>query len=295
MPVALQWEFMRTLINRLMWCFCMLPVFDLGAQAVRTAHAEAELIAEAAWLTPGQPFWVGLRLKLEKGWHTYWRNPGDAGLPIAITWDLPEGFTAGEIQWPYPERIADPPLVSYGYHGETLLLVQVMPPATSPGTAIELQAKASWLVCREECLPESARLRLTLPVKESLPAAATKWAPLFAQTRTKLPLPSSAWQVAAYLRETSLVLALTPPPAFKQQLHALIFCPAEEMIIENAVAPRFTAAAGRYQLEFQISTLRQKPLTRIAGVLISDKGWRGHNTEKALWVDLPVQEKGVSP
>lgn len=274
----------------------MLPVFTLGAQVVRTAHAEAELISEAAWLTPGQPFWVGLRLKLEKGWHTYWLNPGDAGLPVTIKWDLPAGFSVSAIQWPYPERIADPPLVSYGYHGETLLLVQVHPPATLSGSTVELQARANWLVCREHCLPEAARLRLRLPVRESRPAAATQWAPLFARTRTQLPLTASAWRVEAFLRDTTtLVLVLAPPPNFRAKLQTLIFCPAEEMLIDNAVAPRFTAADGRYQLEFQLAPLRPEPPTRIAGVLISDRGWHGNNTEKALWVEVPIQGRSASP
>src|SRR4028118_2315268 len=88
-------------------------------------HSEAALIAETTSIQPGVPFTVALRLKMDEHWHSYWRNPGDSGTPIGITWNLPPGFKAGPIQWPHPQRIALPPLVSYGYENEVWLLTQI--------------------------------------------------------------------------------------------------------------------------------------------------------------------------
>src|SRR5206468_8787492 len=104
----------------------------LLAEPVKAAHVEAELVSEVASIQPGQPFWVALRLKMEEHWHTYWQNPGDSGLASKITWNLPEGFSADPIKWPYPERIEAQPLVSFGYSGEVFLLVKIHPPASLP-------------------------------------------------------------------------------------------------------------------------------------------------------------------
>jgi hypothetical protein len=94
-------------------------------------HSDAQLVAELAAIRPGEAFTVALRLTMDAGWRSYWRNPGDAGGETVIEWTLPEGFAAGEIQWPHPRRIEAPPLASYGYDDEVLLLVEILPAIVS--------------------------------------------------------------------------------------------------------------------------------------------------------------------
>ena len=72
-----------------------------------------------------QPTTVALRLKMKPGWHVYWQNPGDSGLPTTIDWKLPSGFAAGPIQWPAPHALPAGPLINYGYEGEVLHLVDL--------------------------------------------------------------------------------------------------------------------------------------------------------------------------
>src|SRR5262245_24206704 len=81
-------------------------------------RVRVDLLSEVASFTPGQTFWVGLHQRISPGWHTYWMNPGDSGEPPRIEWALPSGFTAGEIAWPFPERIPDGTAMAYGYAGE---------------------------------------------------------------------------------------------------------------------------------------------------------------------------------
>ena len=80
------------------------------------ANVQATLISEVTRVEPGKPFWVGIRQQIKPGWHTYWKNPGDAGVPTRLYWDLPQGFAASEIHWPFPERIPYGPLINFGYH-----------------------------------------------------------------------------------------------------------------------------------------------------------------------------------
>ncbi|TMI06795.1 MAG: hypothetical protein E6H46_03980 [Betaproteobacteria bacterium] len=124
------------------------------AAPVRTAHVEAELVSSATALTPDKPLTVALRLKMDKGWHTYWQNPGESGLPTKLAWQLPAGMTAGSIQWPPPRTLPVGPLINYGYEGEVLLLTDIAAtsalPSAGPAT---LRARADWLVCKEICIP----------------------------------------------------------------------------------------------------------------------------------------------
>lgn len=106
---------------------------------------------------------------MDEHWHTYWKNPGDSGLGTKLTWTLPEGFTAGPIVWPYPRLIPTPPLASYGYDHQALLLVQITPPAQLAAGEVTLRAKASRLMCMDVCIPGKAEVSLTLPVRNETP------------------------------------------------------------------------------------------------------------------------------
>ena len=77
-------------------------------------HVKADLISENRAIAPLHPFWIAIRLQMEKGWHTYWKNPGDSGLSTRVQWHLPKGFIADPVQWPCPNKILVPPVTSYG-------------------------------------------------------------------------------------------------------------------------------------------------------------------------------------
>ena len=136
------------------------------AAAVKAPHVDVSLVAETTSVKAGQDLHVGLRFVPDHGWHVYWRNPGDSGEAPRIAWRLPAGFTAGDFEWPAPDRIPVGPLVNYGYKGTALLPVTINVPGNLPATSpIQLHADAHWLVCNEdECIPGSAPLSLELPV-----------------------------------------------------------------------------------------------------------------------------------
>jgi thiol:disulfide interchange protein DsbD len=126
--------------------------------AVRAAHTEAELILPAS-AKPGATVLVGVQLKMEPGWHTYWKNPGDAGQATEIKWQLPPGVTAGEIEWPLPEKLPPADVTTYGYENEVVLLVPLTLEKNLPGGTLNLAAKVSWLECNESCIPASADIQ----------------------------------------------------------------------------------------------------------------------------------------
>ena len=143
-----------------------------GGSTVTTPHVQAELVAHAPQgVGPGQPLWLGLQITHQPDWHTYWKNPGDSGLPTELTWQLPAGLDAGDIAWPVPHKIAIGTLANYGYEGTVLLPVPVTVTQTfAPGPLakdVTVQLKASWLVCRKECIPEEGNFTLQLPIQST--------------------------------------------------------------------------------------------------------------------------------
>lgn len=143
------------------------------------------LVADTTAIVPGKPFQVGLLLKMAPKWHTYWQYGGDAGFPTTLDWTLPQGFAAGPIEWPLPERLKEPGDIEvYAYGDETMLIVTIVPPADLTEKTVTLHAKSSWLVCAEICIPGKADLELTLPVASSAEPANQE---LFARYRAQLP------------------------------------------------------------------------------------------------------------
>ena len=136
--------------------------FDLGQNAAAPAgepaeHARAELLADVTAIEPGHTFRLGGRYAMDPEWHIYWKTAGDAGLATSVTLTLPEGFSAGELQWPVPERVATEgtlEIVTYTWHGEVILWTRVTAPENFGGRdSFTFGADSDWLVCKLECVP----------------------------------------------------------------------------------------------------------------------------------------------
>ncbi|MEZ5718129.1 MAG: thioredoxin family protein [Burkholderiaceae bacterium] len=166
------------------------PALATGS-VVSTPQVRAELVAHAPeGLTPGQTVWVGLWLTHQKDWHTYWKNPGDSGLPTELTWELPPGLDVGETAWPVPRLIRIGKLANYGYDGQVLLAAPLQVPASfkpPPGGQgqVDIRLRATWLACRVECIPEEGSFVLQLPVRSSTAMHSA----LFAQAQGAQPQP----------------------------------------------------------------------------------------------------------
>jgi len=136
----------------------------LAAIAAHAAHTQARLILAADTTRPGDTVLAGVDLKMEPGWHTYWKNPGAAGMATKIEWQLPPGVTAGEIQWPLPEKLPPIEVTTYGYSDEVVLLVPLKLAADLKPGPLDLKAKVSWLECKEACIPGSGDVEATLNI-----------------------------------------------------------------------------------------------------------------------------------
>lgn len=213
-----------------------------SAAAVRTDHAEAELVVDVVSVAPGDTLRAALRLEPDPGWYVYWINPGDAGLPPTLEWSLPQGWRAGPLEFPVPRRIETPPFASFGYKEEVWYPVRVVAPSGDfAGAPATLRARAEWLICAEECLPESAELSVTVGTGTTVPdaARAAEWDAALA--RLPAPAPDRGWR--ARYGESSLELSWDGGETSADD--AVFFFPEAQGVIAHAAPQSLRLENGR--------------------------------------------------
>jgi thiol:disulfide interchange protein len=242
--------------------------FALSGNTVATDNVKARLVSEVATVGPGQTFWVALELEIRDGWHTYWRNPGDSGEPTKLAWQLPPGFSAGDIVWLTPHRFEIAPLVNYGYAKHAVHLVQITAPKDlKAGTPVSLAAKASWLVCSDVCIPEDANLQLSLPVSAQAGGADPSAATLFTAARSELPSAQPA-PTSARIQGDKLIITLGQEwGATLSQISSLAFYPYDEGGIEYATPQTLTRSKDAVDLAMKVGYQPPKA-GAIRGVLV---------------------------
>jgi thiol:disulfide interchange protein DsbD len=262
------------------------PVAVQAAATVKTEHVEAALIAERTSVQPGKGTPVGLRLRMADHWHTYWKNPGDSGLPTRIQWVLPEGWKAGEIQWPYPKPLPVGPLMNYGYEDEVLLVTEITPPAGANPMRYPIKAKAEWLVCKDVCIPEKGELDIVLAVAVKEPAPDERTAHHFERARNQLPVDTQGWKFESAMTGKALQLRITPPAGGKLP-ERIAFFPERELLIEPAAPQKLMREANGARIEMKLAEPPLAGVTLVKGVAVSESGWPG-TQRKAIAVEAPV-------
>ena len=199
---------------------------------------KADLVSESDSIVPGATAWVDLHLEIKPGWHVYWQNPGDSGLPTTIDWKLPPGFSVGHILWPVPEHFVQNGIGNYGYGGTLDLLVPI---AGSNELAVAgsatLDVEASWLACADICIPGEAKFALSLSVAAQPRAPDPLVAHLFAAARRHLPMPAPF--ETRFASDGNNFRLLVPSSAISElQNPTGMFFPVKESLIDAAAQPR---------------------------------------------------------
>ena len=248
------------------------------AASVKTTHVEAELIAETRTATPGQALYVALHQKIIPGWHTYWRNPGDAGEATSLDWTLPSGWSAGPIIWPEPERFLSGPLMNYVFSTEVYLPVTIEVPADARPGRTTLAATVNWLVCKDVCVPET--VKLTLPVTVVATSGAPPkpdpvTGPPIAAAIAAAPKPAGLKASFTYLPKTEEVRLSIAGAAIKgADVSKAYFFPYDGTVIDHAKpqTPAKAPAGLTLTLPASYAFTHNKPPARLEGIITFGPG-----------------------
>lgn len=275
-------------------------VLGAFAPAALRAQVRASLVSAEAGVQAGRPFHVALRLVHQPEWHTYWVNPG-TGLATTVKWNLPPGWTAGDIQWPVPHVLVDRgtgTVIGNGYDGDTLLPVTLIPPAhLQPGSKVILRVHAEWLMCRDICKPGSANLSLTLPVVGGPPAPDPVWGARIGQVLAQLPRKSPLWSISAWRSGQTIGLEVDPAPGATRPEPAFVpagvhfFCQDDTIAFDQPqkVSPD---GHGGFLLTAPMAVDAPSNPDRIEGVLTSPRGWSPSGSAPGIEVDVPLKGQG---
>lgn len=246
-------------------------------------QVDVGLHSSRAAVAPGETFTIVLRQTINEGWHTYWRNPGDSGEATTLTWTLPAGWRAGEIQWPAPHAVPFAMLVNFGYEGEVLFPVELTVPADArPGSSVMLTAEAYWLVCSDICIPEDATLTLTVPVAAQ-GRDDPQWAARIAEAVANLPRRQDGVTATIGTGDPArLSVALPNATEFRN----LRFFPFERGVVKAAEPqrPRVGPAGASFSLTPDLQPLGNAPLAGLVVYEVQENGaWvhRGVEIEAA--------------
>lgn len=254
------------------------PLLAAESAAVTSPRVTASLLSSRDAVAPGERFQVALTQKLAPGWHSYWQNPGDSGEATRIEWTLPEGVSAGAIQWPAPKAIRVEPLVNFGFEDHVVLPVEISVPANArPGETLTLSAKATWLVCEKICIPEEGAFTLDLPIATA-GAVDTAAQARIDEAVAALPKPAGFTAKLTAKGEDKLALALPGLPAGASDVR---FFPVLDTLIEHAAEqPRANGA-----LTLTRSTAFKVGTPTTDGVLTFDEG----GTKRSLALSAEVE------
>ncbi|MEZ5960501.1 MAG: protein-disulfide reductase DsbD family protein [Hyphomonadaceae bacterium] len=268
----------------------ILSFFSLSVAAAQPLpgprQVDVDLHSARAAVAPGETFTIVLRETISEGWHTYWRNPGDSGEPTELTWTLPQGWRASEIQWPAPHAVPFSILVNYGYEGEVLFPIEITVPANArPGSTMTLTAEAYWLVCSDICIPEDATLTLAVPVAAQ-GRDDPQWSTRIAEAGANIP--SRIEGVSATIGQGDPArLSVALPNA--STLRNLRFFPFERGVMKAAEPqrPRVGPAGASFSLTPDLQPLGNAPL---AGLVVYETQENGAWVHRGIEIDATPGE-----
>jgi thiol:disulfide interchange protein DsbD len=266
-------------------------LFCLAALAASAAHTQVRLILAADTARPGDTMLAGVDLKMEPGWHTYWKNPGAAGMATKIEWQLPPGVTAGDMQWPLPEKLPPAEVTTYGYDDEVVLLVPLKLASDLKPGPLDLKAKVSWLECKEACIPGSGNVEATLNIGDQTKASAD--AALIELWQGRLPKPGDHlsarawWEKSANGDTRPLILEWPTSNTLHANESADFFPDANDNFEIQTATENLSGKAGIVELQRTVKKYSGDWPKEISGVVILQSGISRQGFE----VKLPVRDQ----
>jgi DsbC/DsbD-like thiol-disulfide interchange protein len=263
----------------------MLMILAFLAAPVMAAEnpLQVRMVCEVNAVSPGATFHVGFHLKHPEGYHSYWKHPGIVGLATSVKWSLPEGFEAGEIQWPAPKAVKMASYTAQGYHGETLLIVPMTAPESLQAGSVTLEAQVTWMCCKKACSPaHDVPFSITLPVADKA-GSDPETSPMFEEARAKIARPDARWEARAKRAGDQIVLEMRPLEDSARrsaaELGALRFFTADGQVNSDEPQAIEVREDGSIRWELAWSEYGPDDPSGLPGVVQAAGGWTAGGPE----------------
>lgn len=269
-----------------------LPIFIAVALLLLAGHSKAafgppvtdeevtvRIVSTHGEVAPGQPFHLGIVFDISPGWHIYWKNSGDTGLPPEIKWTLPEDTLIGDIQWPVPNLYQNAGLTDHIYEGKVVLFQEVtLPESVQIGSNLKITATVDWLMCEDICIPGRAKLALELPVRSEY-LQSTEGAALLSSSAKTWPTVTTIASGAARISGKNLQLPLTgiSLPSGRDSIHFF----DHAGIVEPGAPQTWIETEDELLLQLTLAAHLSGPTEKITGVLRTGPG-------EGWLIDLPI-------
>lgn len=251
-------------------------------------YVDVSMISEFDNVTPGMEYWIGAHFKIEKDWHIYWKNAGDAGLPTKIEWETPKGIEIGDLHWPYPKRMPFAGMANFGYENEVVLLAKVKIAEDIDPDDYDIKAKIEWLVCKEKCYPGKKEVEFSINVVDGNQKLNIPEQKIIETAFVDLPTTQSDWLFRSEIHADRIFLDMKKPDWFDGSIKDIKFFPDETGLYKHGADLKVDEADFGYRVYLELDNFREGDPEQIVGVAVIKNGWDKKGKFKAIRLNIPI-------
>lgn len=243
----------------------MIVSAQLNGQQLTAANAK--IVVDSYSLEKSRSLPIGILIELEKDWHIYWRNSGDTGIPTSIEFDLPEGISISEIQWPVPKVFEYDGLASFGYERQVLLIAELIIPENFKLNSVSVTANIKSLICKDVCIPFNTTVSKEIKLTNAF-SPEEEITKLFAQTRESLPEAKNDFEVSVIPDEENITVVFENLNSDLTKINSLYFLPYESGIFKNTAEQNFKIKDDEIELIIEYDQFKTEELRELFGILV---------------------------
>jgi thiol:disulfide interchange protein DsbD len=235
--------------------------------AQQLTQANARIVVDSYWLEKSRSVPIGVLVELEEGWHIYWRNSGDTGIPTSIEFDLPEGINVSEIQWAVPKVFEYDGLASFGYDKQVLLLTELIIPGNYKSNSVSVIVKLKSLICKDVCIPFNITVSKEIMLMNNFPAD-DDVSTLFVEARKNLPEVKNDLELSITPDEDFLTLIIQSLNPDLTKINSLYFLPYDNGIFKNTAEQNYKVKDDGIELKLEYDHFKTEELRELFGILV---------------------------
>jgi thiol:disulfide interchange protein DsbD len=277
------------LINLLLSLFLILLLLSGQLHSQPKGAAKARIVSNSYSADEDSSIQIGVLIELANGWHIYWKNPGDTGIPTKIDWNVPKNFQLLNKQWPIPKAFEFDGLVSYGYENQVLFITDIILLKNDNSHIINISVKIKSLLCKDICIPFDTTVNFTIDVRKDYSTNETA-KKLFEQTKKTLPTKADSKGLSAKINSEQISLRIDKSSDYYLINSSMNFIPYENGLFKNTLNQNTVQDKEYFEILLEADPFRTEDPKELHGFLVSKSNNNGSIASKAFEIRIPISE-----